>query len=149
MRAWFDGPLALSGAIATGAACSPRRRWALISPISARPSSPPKRPARARSYKQAIVEGRAEDIVGSNLFTGVFGNYLQPPSSRRSRSRQSAAKADVRRDFASSDIQAIKAWRDIWGSGQGIGAVDAVVPARELVARLMREYAQARGRLQR
>ena len=76
IREWFDGPLALSGAIATGARCSPRRPWAPTSPTSARPSSPPRRRARPTRYKQVIVESDSDDIVYSNLFTGVHGNYL-------------------------------------------------------------------------
>ena len=78
MREWFDGPIALSGAIATGRAIRAARSWAPTSPTSARPSSPPRRPTRVEAYKQMIVASRRDDIVYSSLFTGVHGNYLKP-----------------------------------------------------------------------
>lgn len=146
IRKWFDGPLALSGAIATGgavlAATAMGADFAYIgSPFIATPE------ARAtEEYKQAITEGGAADIVTSALFTGVSGNYLRqsivaagldpenlPPPGPDVMSFQSASGA--------------KAWRDIWGSGQGIGVVDKVTPAAELIARLASEYAEARTRI--
>jgi nitronate monooxygenase len=105
--------------------------------------------ARAiEDYKQAIVAGDASDIVGSTYFTGVFGNYLKPsivksgldPDSLPEREAKSMSFAG-----ASSSSSEAKAWRDIWGSGQGIGAVKSVQPVAELVARLEREYAEAKG----
>ena len=146
IRKWFDGPLALSGAIATGGAVLAARAmgadFAYIgSPFIATPE------ARAtEEYKAAITECGAADIVTSALFTGVSGNYLRksivaagldpenlPPPGPDAMSFQSATGA--------------KAWRDIWGSGQGIGAIDKVTPAGELVERLVREYAEAKERL--
>ncbi len=144
IRKWFDGPLALSGAIATGGAILAARAmgadFAYIgSPFIATPE------ARASNeYKQAIIESGAADIVTSALFTGISGNYLRnsivaagldpdnlPPPQPGLMSFESATGA--------------KAWRDIWGSGQGIGMVEAITPAGELVARLEREYVKARA----
>jgi nitronate monooxygenase len=146
IRKWFDGPLALSGAIATGGAVLAARAmgadFAYIgSPFIATPE------ARAtEEYKQGIIEGGAADIVTSALFTGVSGNYLRasivaagldpenlPPPGPDAMSFQSATGA--------------KAWRDIWGSGQGIGVIDKVTPAADLIARLAKEYAEARARV--
>ena len=96
-------------------------------------------------YKQAIVDGDASDIVGSTYFTGVFGNYLKP-SIVKSGLDRTACRARGEGDelrFPSGSSEA-KAWRDIWGSGQGIGAVKSVQPVAELVARLEREYAEAK-----
>ncbi|MFT7723476.1 MAG: nitronate monooxygenase family protein [Roseateles sp.] len=145
IREWFDGPLALSGAMATGdailaaQACGADLAYigsAFIATEEARASD---------AYKQMIVASSSDDIVYSNLFTGVHGNYL----------RGSIVAAGLDPDaLPESDPSAMnfgggaaKAWKDIWGSGQGIGAVKAVVPAAELVARLKREYAAARARL--
>jgi nitronate monooxygenase len=146
IRKWFDGPLILSGAIATGGAVLAAQAmgadFAYIgSPFIATPE------ARATDeYKQAITEGGAADIVTSALFTGVSGNYL----------RASIVAAGLNPDDLPApgpdamnfqSATGAKAWRDIWGSGQGIGIVDRVTPAGELVARLAREYAEARSRL--
>lgn len=143
IRAWFQGPLALSGAIATGAAvlaaeaCGADFAYvgsAFIATDEAR---------AAAAYKQAIVDGRAADIVYSNVFTGVHGNYL------RASILAAGLDPDHLHDIApgSLNVGASKAWRDIWGAGQGIGAVQQVQPVQELVARLLREYRAARERL--
>jgi nitronate monooxygenase len=103
---------------------------------------------RGKLRLPANVAGRAEDIVGSNLFTGVFGNYLRPSIVRAGLDPDDLPKGDAKTmDFASGGAAAAKAWRDIWGSGQGIGAVKAVTPVAELVARLTREYAAAKARI--
>lgn len=145
IREWFDGPLALSGAMATGDAVLAAQAMgadlayigsAFIATEEARASD---------AYKQMIVASNSDDIVYSNLFTGVHGNYL----------RGSVIAAGLDPDkLPESDPSAMnfgggaaKAWKDIWGSGQGIGAVKQVVPAAELVARLKREYQAARQRL--
>jgi nitronate monooxygenase len=100
------------------------------------------------AYKQAIVEGRADDIVGSNLFTGVFGNYLKPSIVRAGLDPDNLPQGDVKTmNFESAAGSKAKAWRDIWGSGQGIGAVKAVTTVAELVARLKREYDAAKARI--
>jgi len=145
IREWFDGPIALSGAIANGGAvlaaqaCGADLAYigsAFIATTEANASE---------AYKQAIVEADAGQIVYSSLFTGVHGNYL----------RASIAAAGLDPDnLPDGDVSAMsfkegstKAWKDIWGSGQGIGAVKSVVPTAELVARLTQEYAAAKARL--
>jgi len=146
IRKWFDGPLALSGAIATGGAVlAAEAMGADFAYIGSAFIATPE--ARATDeYKKAITEGGAADIVTSALFTGISGNYLRasivaagmdpddlPPPGSDAMSFQSAAGA--------------KAWRDIWGSGQGIGAVEKVTPAADLIARLAKEYAAAKSRI--
>ena len=145
IRQWFDGPLALSGAIATGGAILAAQAMgadfayigsAFIATDEARASD---------AYKQAIVEGTSDDIVYSNLFTGVHGNYLKASIRAAGLDPDNLPESDPSQmSFGSGTA---KAWKDIWGSGQGIGVVDAVVPAAERIERLKREYAQARARL--
>ncbi len=146
IRAWFDGPLALSGAIATGrAVLAAEAMGADFGYIGSAFIATEEANASA-AYKQAIVESGADDIVYTNLFTGVHGNYLRPSII--------AAGLDPD-DLPQSDASAMnfhegakaKAWKDIWGSGQGIGAVDAVVPAAALVARLVADYRAAKAAL--
>ncbi|WP_353737159.1 MULTISPECIES: nitronate monooxygenase family protein [unclassified Acidiphilium] len=146
IRAWFDGPLALSGAIATGrAVLAAEAMGADFGYIGSAFIATEEANASA-AYKQAIVESGADDIVYTNLFTGVHGNYLRPSII--------AAGLDPD-DLPQSDASAMnfhegakaKAWKDIWGSGQGIGAVAAVVPAAALVARLVADYRAAKAAL--
>ena len=147
-RAWFDGPLALSGAIATGGGVLAAQAMgadfayvgsAFIATDEAR---------AAPEYKQAIVEGTAEDIVGSDLFTGVFGNYLRASIERAGLDPHNLPKGDVKTmNFESAGGSKAKAWRDIWGSGQGIGAVKQVGPAAAFIEKLAREYEAAKRRL--
>ncbi len=145
IREWFDGPIALSGAMANGGAilaaqaCGADLAYigsAFIATNEANASD---------AYKHAIVEGSSEDIVYSSLFTGVHGNYLKPSI------KAAGLDPDHLPDGNVADMNfhegSTKAWKDIWGSGQGIGAVKAVVPVAELVARLRKEYAAARARL--
>ena len=146
IREWFDGPLALSGAIATGDAVLAAQAMgadlayvgsAFIATEEARASA---------AYKQCIVDSNSDDIVYSSLFTGVHGNYLKPSVRAAGLDPDHLPEGDVSTmNFAGG--AAAKAWKDIWGCGQGIGAVHAVLPAAELVARLQREYAAARRRL--
>jgi nitronate monooxygenase len=148
IREWFDGPLALSGAIATGSAVLAAQAMgadfayvgsAFIATDEARASD---------AYKQCIVDSTSDDIVYSSLFTGVHGNYLKPSIRNAGMDPDHLPEGDVSRmSFSGGEGSKSKAWKDIWGCGQGIGAVHAVVPARELVARLRREYAAARERL--
>jgi nitronate monooxygenase len=148
IREWFDGPLALSGAIATGGAILAAQAMgadlayigsAFIATEEARASA---------AYKQAIVEGCAEDIVGSNLFTGVFGNYLRPSIVNAGLDPDNLPQGDVKTmNFGAGDGAKAKAWRDIWGSGQGIGAVKSVMSVADYVAKLQREYDAAKARL--
>ena len=148
IREWFDGPLALSGAIANGGAIlAAQAMGADLAYIGS--AFIATQEARAQDdYKQAIVDSRAQDIVGSSLFTGVYGNYLRPSIVNAGLDPDHLPDGDVSTmNFAGSTGSKAKAWRDIWGSGQGIGAVKAVVPVAELVARLEREYAAAKLRI--
>ena len=145
IRAWFEGPVALSGAIATGSAVLAAQAMGADFAYIGSAFIATEEANAAAGYKQAVVDGRADGIVYTDLITGVHGNYL--------RSSLEAAGLDPD-NLPGSDPSAMdfgtdrpKAWKDIWGSGQGIGAVDAVVPAAALVARLRREYAAARDRL--
>ncbi len=145
IRAWFDGPVALSGSIATGSAVLAAQAMGADFAYIGSAFIATEEANAAPEYKQMLVDSAASDIVYTNLITGVHGNYLRP----------SLVAAGLDPDnLPASDPSAMnfgtgrtKAWKDIWGSGQGIGAVKAVVPAAELVARLAREYTAARIRL--
>src|SRR5271165_6224 len=148
IRAWFDGPLLLSGAIATGAAILAAEVMgadlayigsAFIATEEARAND---------AYKRAIVEGDASHIVGSRLFTGIFGNYLRPSIANAGLDPDNLPEDEAKAmSLASKGSSDAKVWRDIWGSGQGIGAVKKVAPVAELVGRLEREYAEAKKRV--
>ena len=148
LREWFDGPIALSGAIATGrsilAALAVGADLAYIgSPWIAT------REANADpNYKQGIVEGRAADIVYSNLFTGVHGNYLRGSIERAGLDPDNLPEGDLKTmNFGSGGNMKAKAWKDIWGSGQGIGAVTAVESVADRVDRLEAEFNAAKADL--
>jgi nitronate monooxygenase len=148
IREWFDGPIALSGAIASGdavlAAQAMGADFAYIGSAFIATDE-----ARAdEAYKQAIVSGSSDDIVYSNLFTGVHGNYLAPSIRAAGLDPDNLPESDPSTmSFGGGEGSKKKAWKDIWGSGQGIGAVKKIVPARELVQRLSEEYTAARRRL--
>jgi nitronate monooxygenase len=148
IRAWFDGPLALSGAIATGSAVLAAEAmgadFAYVgSPFIATPEA-----RCSDEYRKAIVEGGAADIVNSALFTGIPGNYLRSSIVGSGLDPDSLDKLEsLPTGFGSDGSSRSKAWRDIWGSGQGIGAVDKVQPAADYIAQLERQYGQARERL--
>lgn len=145
IRQWFDGPIALSGAIASGDAVLAALAMgadfayigsAFIATTEARASD---------AYKQAIVDGSSDDIVYSNLFTGVHGNYLAPSIRAAGMDPDNLPESDPSAmNFGGNST---KAWKDIWGCGQGIGAVSAVTSTADMVARLRREYEAARQRL--
>ena len=145
IRQWFDGPLALSGSIASGGAILAAQAMgadfayigsAFIATDEAR---------AVDGYKQAIVNSSSDDIVYSNLFTGVHGNYLAPSIRAAGLDPENLPVSDPSKMNFGGDAK--KAWKDIWGCGQGIGAISEVTPTAELVARLKREYRQARERL--
>ena len=148
IREWFDGPLALSGAIATGAAVLAAQAMgadlayigsAFIATEEARAGD---------DYKQAIVEGSSDDIVYSSLFTGVHGNYLERSIRNAGLDPDNLPDSDPSKmSFGGGEGSKPKAWKEIWGSGQGIGAVKAVLPARQFIDRLDTEYQAARARL--
>ena len=145
IREWFDGPVALSGSIASGGAILAAQAMgadfayigsAFIATHEARAHD---------AYKQAIVDGTSDDIVYSNLFTGVHGNYLAPSIRAAGLDPDNLPESDPSKMNFGGDAK--KAWKDIWGCGQGIGAIRDVTGAGELVERLKREYHQARDRL--
>jgi nitronate monooxygenase len=145
IREWFDGPLALSGSIASGNAILAAQAMgadlayigsAFIATDEARASD---------DYKQMIVSSNSDDIVYSNLFTGVHGNYLKGSIVKAGLDPENLPESDPSKMNFGGDAR--KAWKDIWGCGQGIGAIDAVVPTRVLVERLGTEYAAARRRV--
>jgi nitronate monooxygenase len=145
IRQWFDGPVALSGAIASGDAVLAAQAMgadfayigsAFIATHEAR---------AAEAYKQAIVDCNSDDIVYSNLFTGVHGNYLAPSIKSAGLDPANLPVSDPSTMNFGGDAK--KAWKDIWGCGQGIGAVDAVVSTADFVLKLKQQYAAARARL--
>ena len=145
IRQWFDGPIALSGSIASGGAVLAAQAMgadfgyigsAFIATHEARASD---------AYKQAIVDGNSDDIVYSNLFTGVHGNYLAPSIRAAGMDPDNLPESDPSKMNFGGDAK--KAWKDIWGCGQGIGAINAVTSTAELVAKLRSEYEAARARL--
>jgi len=145
IRQWFDGPVALSGAIATGdAVLAAQAAGADFAYIGS--AFIATREARATdAYKQAIVQGSSDDIVYSNLFTGVHGNYLAPSIRAAGMDPDNLPESDPSKMNFGGDAK--KAWKDIWGCGQGIGAINAVTSTAELVAKLRSEYEAARARL--
>jgi nitronate monooxygenase len=148
IRDWFDGPLILSGAIATGRAILAAQAMGADLGYIGSPFIATKEANATEAYKQGIVEGRAGDIVYSSLFTGVHGNYLRKSIELAGLDPDNLPEGDIKTmDFGTGDGSKAKAWRDIWGSGQGIGAIDAVLPAGDYVARLITEYAEARAAL--
>jgi nitronate monooxygenase len=145
IRQWFDGPVALSGSIASGDAVLAAKAMgadfgyigsAFIATHEARASD---------AYKQAIVDGNSDDIVYSNLFTGVHGNYLAPSIRAAGMDPDNLPESDPSKMNFGGDAK--KAWKDIWGCGQGIGAINAVTSTAELVDKLRGEYQAARARL--
>ncbi len=145
IRQWFDGPIALSGAISTGGAVLAAQAMgadfgyigsAFIATTEARASD---------AYKQAIVDSNSDDIVYSNLFTGVHGNYLAPSIRAAGMDPDNLPVSDPSKMNFGGDKS--KAWKDIWGCGQGIGAIDKVQSTADYVAQLRREYEAAKARL--
>ena len=149
IREWFDGPVALSGAIGHGRsvlaaqACGADLAYigsAFIATAEANAD---------QAYKDGIVEGRAGDIVYSNLFTGVHGNYLRQSIVAAGMDPDNLPEGDLKTmNFGSGGNTKVKAWKDIWGSGQGIGPVRAVRPVAEFVAELEAQYLAARRELE-
>ena len=148
LREWFDGPIALSGAIGSG--------WGVLAALAAGADLAyigtafiATEEARSKDdYKNMIVAHGAGDVVYSDLFSGVHGNYLSPSVSRAGLDPNDLPKGDKSKmNFNSGGNQKVRVWTDIYGGGQGIGSVKAVVPTAELVDRLEREYNEARAEL--
>ena len=148
IREWFDGPLALSGSIATGGAILAAQAMGADFAYIGSPFIATDEARASDAYKQCIVDSTSDDIVYSSLFTGVHGNYLKASIRAAGLDPDHLPESDPSRmSFGGGEGSKPKAWKEIWGCGQGIGAVKAVVPAAELVARLKREYAAARERI--
>ena len=147
IRTWFDGPLLLSGAIATGRAVLAVQAMGADLAYVGSPFIATEEANALPEYKRMIVESGAEDIVTSSLFTGVSGNYLAPSIRAAGLDPDRLERGDVS-DMNFSDASSRpKAWSQIWGSGQGIGAVREIVPAASLIDRLTREYTEAKTAL--
>ena len=148
IREWFNGPLLLSGSIANGGAVLAAQAMGADLAYIGSPFIATEEANANEGYKQGIVEGQASDIVYTNLFTGVHGNYLRKSIVNSGFDPDNLPESDPSKmEFGSGGSNKSKAWRDIWGSGQGIGAVKAVTPAAALVDRLAGEYEAARSKL--
>ncbi len=148
LREWFDGPIALSGAIANGAAILAAQAMGADLAYVGSAFIATREANAGQGYKEMIVECGGEDILYTNLFSGVHGNYLRPSIVRAGLDPDNLPQADPSKmNFGSGGNQEAKAWRDIWGCGQGIGAVKSIPTAAELVARLAAEYEQAKQAL--
>jgi nitronate monooxygenase len=142
IRAWFDGPLILSGSIANGAAILAAQAMGADLAYIGSPFIATVEANATAAYKQAIVDSVADDIVYTNLFTGVHGNYLKPSIVAAGLNPDHLPESDPSKmDFGGG----AKAWRDIWGAGQGVGAVHRVQPAADYIAQLQAEYAAAKS----
>ena len=148
IREWYDGTIALSGSIATGGAVLAAEAMGADFGYIGSPFIATHEANAVEDYKDAIVENSADDIVYTNLFTGVHGNYLKPSIVAAGLDPDNLPDSDPSKmNFGSGGDQANKAWKDIWGCGQGIGAVKSRVSAGEYVERLVAEYNSARARL--
>jgi len=148
LREWFDGPIALSGSIANGGAILAAQAMGADLAYIGSAFIATKEANAVPGYKEMIVERGGEDIVYTNLFTGVHGNYLRPSIERAGLDPDDLPRADPSKmNFASGGNQEAKAWKDIWGCGQGIGAVKDILSAGDLVARLAVEYEAAKSSL--
>ncbi len=148
IRQWFDGPLILSGAIANGGSVLAAQAAGADLAYVGSPFIATEEANAPDGYKQAIVDSGAADIIYSDLFTGVHGNYLRASivNSGLDPDNLAAGSLDTMK-FGSEGSSKAKAWRDIWGSGQGIGVVDRVQPAAEFIDLLAEQYAAAKSRL--
>ncbi|MCG5477507.1 MAG: nitronate monooxygenase family protein [Ensifer alkalisoli] len=147
IRAWFDGPLLLSGAIATGGAILAAEAMGADMAYIGSPFIATEEARASDAYKQMIVDSAAADIVYSNYFTGIHGNYLKASIRAAGMDPDNLPEADSSKMDFGNAADGAKAWKDIWGCGQGIGAVREIGPVAQMVDRLKREYDAARARL--
>ena len=145
IRQWFDGPVALSGSIASGDAILAAQAIGADFAYIGSAFIATQEARAAEEYKQAIVDSNSDDIVYSNLFTGVHGNYLAPSIRAAGLDPNNLPESDPSKMNFGGDAK--KAWKDIWGCGQGIGAIQSVQSTADLVAQFKREYQAARARL--
>ena len=143
IREWFDGPIALSGSIATGKALLAARAMGADLGYTGSPFIATDEANADQGYKDMIVESGADDIVYSSLFTGVWGNYLKGSVRNAGMDPDNLPQADASSMNFSDGSSKPKAWKTIWGSGQGIGAVKSVGPAGDIVDRMAQEYLAA------
>ncbi len=143
IRAWFDGPLILSGAIASGRSILAAQAMGADLAYIGSPFIATAEARAPEEYKDEIVASGAGDIVGSSLFTGVWGNYLKGSIIKAGMDPDNLPESDP----SKMNFGGAKAWKDIWGSGQGIGVINEKLPAGELVDRFAREYAEAKAAL--
>ena len=149
LREWFDGPLLLSGSIANGDAVLAAQAMGADLAYIGSAFIATKEANAEQPYKQSLVDSSADDIVLSNLFTGVHGNYLKPSIIAAGMDPDNLPESDPSKmNFGSGGNSDAKAWKDIWGCGQGIGAVKAVLSAQELVDKIEAQYNVAKSRLE-
>jgi nitronate monooxygenase len=148
IREWFDGPLLLSGSIATGDSVLAAQVMGADMAYMGSTFIATKEANASDEYKQAVIDHASSDIVYSNLFTGVHGNYLRPSIKAAGMDPDNLPESDPSKmNFGSTENTDAKAWRDIWGCGHGIGAVKELLPAKEVISRLEREYQTAQKRI--
>ena len=148
IREWFNGPIALSGSIATGRGILAALAMGADLAYIGSAFIATKEANAAEGYKQMIVDSTGDDIVYTNLFTGVHGNYLKPSVIRAGFDPDNLPRGELSTmNFGSGGSSEVKAWKDIWGCGQGIGAIHDIPSAAELIGRLSREYAAAKTEL--
>ena len=146
IREWFDGPLALSGSIANGRSILAARAMGADFAYIGSAFIATEEARAVDAYKQMIVDSSSADIIYSSKFTGVHGNYLRPSIVKAGLDPDALGHGDPSQmSFGSKDAGEAKAWKDIWGCGQGIGAIKQVQPTADLVARLKAEYAAAKA----
>ena len=143
IRRWFDGPLALSGSIANGRAILAAQAMGADFAYIGSPFIATEEAVAQQAYKEMITHSSARDIVYSNLFTGVHGNYLKPSIVASGLDPDNLPQSDPSKMNFAELSDGKKAWRDIWGCGQGIGVIDAIVPAGARIAQMQREYLAA------
>lgn len=147
IRAWFDGPLLLAGAISTGGGILAAQAMGADMAYIGTPFIATQEARATDAYKQALVEARANDIVYSNYFTGIHGNYLKSSITASGLDPDNLPLADPSKMDFGAAVTGAKAWKDIWGAGQGVGSIDNIGPVSDLIDRLETEYQQARQRL--
>ena len=149
IREWFDGPVALSGSIASGGAILAAQAMGADFAYIGSAFIATEEARAVDGYKQMITESNSDDIVYSNFYTGIHGNYLKGSIKNAGMDPDNLPQSDPSKmNFATGEgANAAKAWKDIWGCGQGIGAIREVLPAADLVARFKREYAEAKARI--
>jgi nitronate monooxygenase len=144
IRSWFDGPLALSGCISTGSAVLAARACGADFAYIGSPFIATIEAHATDIYKQSVVDCTSDDIIYSNLFTGVHGNYLAPSIRAAGLDPENLPDADPRKMDFSKVLTETKAWKDIWGCGQGIGAIHKIQSTQDYVTQLKKEYQKAK-----